>query len=562
VSRGWRLTRSTSAASTPGLVDKTTQGLFSGIGGLELGLARAGWRAESMSENWGPAKRVLTEQFPTIALLGDIRRLRSLNSASLVAAGFPCADLSLAGGQVGITGQQSGLVDEIFRLLAKTAAEWVLLENVENMLRLQRGAAMRHIVGRLEDLGYAWAYRTIDARFTGLPQRRRRVLLLASRTHRPQDVLLTSDAGPRPDEDYDSRCYGFYWTEGRRGLGLIRDAIPPLKGGSTIGLPSQPALWVPGNECGRRILIPSITDGERLQGFPSGWTEAAKARPDPRWKLVGNAVPVPVAEWIGRAIASPGTHNEDLQPHDRKRPWPTSAWGGNGRAWRSSVSAFPELAEYVHLHDLVDLEQAAPLSSRATSGFLDRLERSSGPLDGRFHQDVRSHLEASRRQGFPNVRQPTPPVESWASSPKSRRVMQGNRAKDTKPELRLRQQLAARGVGYRLRVKVAGTSRTIDIAFLSARIAVHVRGCFWHACPTHGTKPKSNDAYWAEKLRRNVERDADTDRRLAANGWHVLVVWEHDDLNVAADEIVRVVRRRRAALGIRSSSVSHSRVRR
>jgi DNA (cytosine-5)-methyltransferase 1 len=505
-----------------------------------------------MSETWDAACRVLRHRFPNTPVTTDVRTLRSLDPSSLVAAGFPCTDLSLAGGQAGIKGKQSRLVDEVLRLLAVRPVEWVLLENVENMLRLQRGAAMRHIVGGLEELGYAWAYRTVDARFTGLPQRRRRVLLLASRAHRPQDVLLATDAGPRPDADYDHRCYGFYWTEGRRGLGLVRDAIPPLKGGSTIGLPSQPALWAPGNELGRRILIPTILDGERLQGFPPGWTEAAKAeRRDPRWKLVGNAVPVPVAEWVGRVLASPGMHREHLEPFEPSEGWPSAGWGGEGERWVSRVSAFPELAAYLHLYDLIDLEQARPLSARATTGFLDRLEHSPGPLNEAFHQDVRSHLDTVRRR---TVRSGGPrSTTSWASSAASRRVMQGNRAQDTQPEMRLRQQLTARGVGYRLRLRVPGTRRTIDIAFPSAHVAVHVRGCFWHACPTHGTRPKSNNAYWTEKLRRNVERDAETDRLLAANGWHVVVVWEHDDLSVAADEIVRVVRRRRAAKPRRTS---------
>jgi DNA mismatch endonuclease (patch repair protein) len=56
--------------------------------------------------------------------------------------------------------------------------------------------------------------------------------------------------------------------------------------------------------------------------------------------------------------------------------------------------------------------------------------------------------------------------------------------------------------------------RRADLLFSSARVAVFVDGCFWHGCPDHGTQPKSNAAWWAEKIRSNVKRDRDTDLRL------------------------------------------------
>lgn len=141
----------------------------------------------------------------------------------------------------------------------------------------------------------------------------------------------------------------------------------------------------------------------------------------------------------------------------------------------------------------------------------------------------------------------TPPRtrESWATTAATRRVMQANRSRDTGPELELRRLLHAQGLGYRLRHGISGTRRNIDIAFIGARVAVHVRGCFWHACPSHGTSPRSNHSYWADKLRRNADRDAETDALLVERGWHVVVVWEHDDMTVASREIARIVRRRR-----------------
>ena len=84
----------------------------------------------------------------------------------------------------------------------------------------------------------------------------------------------------------------------------------------------------------------------------------------------------------------------------------------------------------------------------------------------------------------------------------------------------------------------------MDIVFPSAKVAVDVRGCFWHACPIHGTWPRSNADWWATKLQGNRERDTDTVRRLLGEGWVVVVVWEHDDIQAQADIVEKLVRSR------------------
>src|SRR5213076_10234 len=111
-------------------------------------------------------------------------------------------------------------------------------------------------------------------------------------------VLFGEDAGERPVDDPTDFPCGFYWTEGIRGLGWAVNAVPTLKGGSTVGVPSPPAIWMPAGE----IVTPSLCDVERLQGFETDWTKPAEkvVRPSLRWKLVGNAVSVPVAAWLGR----------------------------------------------------------------------------------------------------------------------------------------------------------------------------------------------------------------------------------------------------------------------
>ena len=228
--------------------DFKVAGLFAGIGGLELGLQRAlgnEVETELLCEWWGPAQAVLRAHFPDVELHPDVRELTSLPSTvNLVTAGFPCTDLSQAGRTAGITGQASGLVRHLFDALRSAAAgrklPTLLIENVPNMLSLDRGHAMDFLVSELEALGYRWAYRVVDSRFTGVPQRRRRVILLASVDVDPRSVLFADDAGGRDEDALSTDAYGFYWTEGRGGLGWARDAVPTIKGGSTIGSHRRP----------------------------------------------------------------------------------------------------------------------------------------------------------------------------------------------------------------------------------------------------------------------------------------------------------------------------------
>jgi DNA (cytosine-5)-methyltransferase 1 len=368
-------------------------GLFAGIGGIELGLHAAGHKTVLLCDYEPAAQAVLAAQFPRTPIVGDVRELITLPSADVIAAGFPCQDLSQAGRTAGINGGQSGLVGEVFRLVRDCNPRWLVLENVPFMLQLERGAAMRYLTTALEELGFRWAYRVVDARSFGLPQRRQRVLMLASRTEDPRHVLFHGDAGePATPTDISEVACGFYWTEGVRGLGWAVDAVPTLKGGSTIGIPSPPAIRFPDGFIG----TPQIRDAERLQGFDADWTLPAASigrRDSARWKLVGNAVSVPMARWLGFRLLDP-------RPYDGARDecittdvaWPRAAWGdGSGAARRADLSAWPVRMPYQHLADFLE-EEAAPLSERAARGFLTRASRSSLNFPGGLLEDVDAHV--------------------------------------------------------------------------------------------------------------------------------------------------------------------------
>jgi DNA (cytosine-5)-methyltransferase 1 len=367
--------RSRAVLDTPNRVGLRVASLFSGIGGFELGLASAAHKVHLFCELDPAARAVLRQRFPGTRLISDVATMESLPSKTeLVCAGFPCQNLSMAGDKQGIKGPKSNLVDQVFRLLDVRLVPWVLFENVYFMLHLDKGHAMEHVIGNLERRGMRWAYRVLNTLGFGLPQRRRRVYLIASQELDPRDVLL-SDDGPGLNEPTPpdlSLPVGFYWTEGRSGIGLTSDGIPPLKTGSALGIPSAPAVLFPDGS----VETPTIEEAERLQGFPSGWTVAAETiNGRLRWRLLGNAVSVPIAEWIGRRLADPRPYDSSADERLRKGDrWPTAAWGDGTSRFRSDVSECP-LGVRASLNSFAS-RPWSPLSQKALRGFLSRAESS------------------------------------------------------------------------------------------------------------------------------------------------------------------------------------------
>lgn len=370
-----------------GMSKPTVVGLFSGIGGLERGFELAGFRAVATAEIDPVCISVLKNQMPGVPNLGDITKIDELPRADAVVAGFPCQPYSQAGRRDGLERGRTPL-RHLLRLIAVWLPSIVVLENVAFILHLHGGAAVTRITNRLAKCGYSWAFRLVDSRAFGLPQRRMRWVLVATRDFDAARALFGDEPRARKVVG-ELRAKGFYWTEGTSGIGWAENAVPPLKGGSTLGIPCAPAIW---DMRDSSIVTPDIRDAERLQGFPVNWTRipgADRSEERARWRLVGNAVSVPVAKWIATNILSPANDIPDsagiIYPGDML---PKAAFGWKTRRYIVDLPATG--SQHTPILEFLRYE-TQELSYAATRGFRLRYEQSSLRKDRQFIATLRAH---------------------------------------------------------------------------------------------------------------------------------------------------------------------------
>lgn len=285
--------------------------LFSGIEGFGVGFARAGMTVTHHVERDPHCRTVLESQFPSTRIIRDVRLVRPATIRStpdVVCGGFPCQDLSLAGRREGLAGSRSGLWWEFHRIIGFLRPPWVVIENVPGLLSSNRGRDMGAILGALGELGYGWAYRIMDARWTGVPQRRRRVFIvghLGTRT-RAAEVLLEPEGGagslvPQQQGEVEVAHFDSHGAHTSPVLSFhhqnrIKESTPVfVDEAPTLMTAKVPLVYVDGS---LRKLTP--VECERLQGFPDDWT--ASLANTHRYRVLGNAVAVPVVEWLGKRM--------------------------------------------------------------------------------------------------------------------------------------------------------------------------------------------------------------------------------------------------------------------
>ena len=317
--------------------------LFAGIGGFDLGFLRAGFEVAWCVEFDKNAQAVLRARFPNAVIYGDIREVdeTKLERVDVICGGFPCQDVSVAGKRAGLAGQRTGLFYDAMRIVRHINPSVLVLENVPGLLSSNHGLDFAAV---LREVGEGWdceevAWRILDSQYFGVAQRRNRVFIVASSSvgHAEQILALNESVCGDPP------------TRRAQGQDIAADSqgSPPASrrvygGSSQFVSDTVTSKWhkgsggPAGSECGLFVAeipmytlttndvhaVASSTEGmivrrltpvecERLQGFPDGWTDigtAAKPSSDGnRYKQLGNAVTVNVAEWIARRVHAPIT---------------------------------------------------------------------------------------------------------------------------------------------------------------------------------------------------------------------------------------------------------------
>jgi DNA (cytosine-5)-methyltransferase 1 len=233
---------------------------------------------------------------------------RSYGPIHLLCGGFPCQDLSVAGRRKGLEGDRSGLFYEYARIADELRPRWLLVENVPGLLSSADGRDFAIVLRTLADIGYGLAWRVLDARFFGVPQRRRRVFIVGHLGGDPGPAVLAVGAGGEGDLEAGRCSWQDAPVRARGGANgsVVVSALDRQAGGPDDN--SAQAGHLTSNGSGVRRLTP--TECERLMSWPDGWTLADEKTADSRrYAACGDGVVSNVAEWIGQRIKTLETAN-------------------------------------------------------------------------------------------------------------------------------------------------------------------------------------------------------------------------------------------------------------
>lgn len=293
---------------------KRINSFFAGIGGFDLAFERHGFKPAFYCENNDFCRSVLKRHWPNVANANDIQQLdaRDIPVAEVWTAGFPCQDLSLArtphGKRSGLKGTQSGLFYTFLDLLSVHKPPVVLLENVSGLLNSHNGADFNALIVSLTELGYAVAWRVLNARYFGAPQSRPRVFICAwsGSPAKAVKALFEDEIAAKPKDERrgfmtESKC-----QESGISVPQVSFCISATSGRHT-GLDWARSYVTYANAV--RRLTP--LECERLQGLPENWTLPNKDYVVPirgietnRYHAVGNAVCVPVVQWVAGRVSN------------------------------------------------------------------------------------------------------------------------------------------------------------------------------------------------------------------------------------------------------------------
>jgi DNA (cytosine-5)-methyltransferase 1 len=217
--------------------------LFSGIGGMDLGLDRAGMECRWQVEIDPFCRKVLAKHWPNVARFEDVRNVgkHNLEPVDLIAGGFPCQDISQVGRRrEGINGYRSSLWFEFYRIICELRPRFMLVENVSDLLVRGMGA----VLGCLASIGYDAEWQVLPASAFGLPHKRNRVFIIAYPSGSTSGIRWE----PRLPEITKVNWQGFLHTNGKRKPDGFPNRVDRLRGLGNAVVPAV-AQWI-----GERIM--------------------------------------------------------------------------------------------------------------------------------------------------------------------------------------------------------------------------------------------------------------------------------------------------------------------
>ena len=315
------------------MINLTLGSLFDGVGGWQLAACRAGIKPLWSSEIDEFCMTVTHRHFPDTIQLGDINGIADAPHVDIITAGSPCQDLSIAGKRSGINGERSGLFFKAVELVRRIKPEFFIWENVPGVLssngRLDFKAVLEKILQEPVPLPKHWsnagvvdgricqiAWRVLDAQYHGVPQRRRRIFLIADFTARRAVQILFEPASVSRDpasressqqrtaarigSRADCAVYDNHGQDSR--ITRLGDVAPTVSAKYGTGGNNTPLVSIGFNAWSSNPWVRRLTplECERLQGLPDNWTIGGSDAK--RYKALGNGMAQPCADFILRRI--------------------------------------------------------------------------------------------------------------------------------------------------------------------------------------------------------------------------------------------------------------------
>jgi DNA (cytosine-5)-methyltransferase 1 len=277
--------------------------LFSGIGGFDLALQQQGHELIGACEIEQNARSIYARHFPTVKIYTDATKIKAeeLPTFDLLCAGFPCQSFSIAGNRHGFNDTRGNLFFEITRIAKRKKPKYLFLENVKGLLNHDNGKTFITILNTLNEIGYDAEWQVINSKYF-IPQNRERIYIIGHLRTKPTRKVFRFNENIKPiHREKNLKQLGNIDTKNNNSIwGRVYDInhISVTLNALGGGLGAKTGLYLMPESNRIRKLTP--LECERLQGFPDNWTLGLSD--SQRYKCVGNAVTVPVIDYIAKGF--------------------------------------------------------------------------------------------------------------------------------------------------------------------------------------------------------------------------------------------------------------------